>query len=179
MTYDLSTLKKSGAEKAEWLGNELQGIRTGRATPALLDAVSVEVYGSRMKIPQVASITVEDARTLYVNPWDKEQVKSIEKAITIADLGISVGSDANGVRVSFPELTTERRGQLTKLVRAKLEEARIAVKGVRTKTLADIEKSGVSENEESRLKAEVQKIVDETNKKLEEVAEKKEKDLLS
>jgi ribosome recycling factor len=179
MAYDITVFKKTASEKTEWLSHELQGIRTGRATPALLDTISVEVYGSRMKISQVASITVEDARTLYVNPWDKEQVKPIEKAVTVADFGVSVGSDANGVRVSFPELTTERRGQLTKLVRAKLEEARIALKNVRTKALGDIEKSGVSEDEERRLEGEVQKAVDETNKKFEELAEKKEKELLS
>ncbi len=135
--------------------------------------------GSRRTIPPVAASAVEDARTLYVNPWDKGQVKPIEKAITLADFGVSVGSDANGVRVSFPDLTTERRKELTKLVRAKLEEARIAVKNIRTKAHADIEKSGASEDEERRLKSEVQKVVDETNKKLDELAEKKEKELLS
>jgi ribosome recycling factor len=179
MAYDLSAFKKGAEEKVEWLSRELQWVRTGRATPALLDGVSVEVYGSRMKVPQAASIAVQDARTLYVAPWDKSQIKPIEKAITAADLGVSVGSDDNGVRVSFPELTTERRGQLVKLVRAKLEEARVALKGVRTKALADIEKGEASEDEEKRLKAEVQKVVDETNKRFEDVVKKKEQELAS
>jgi len=174
---DLTQFKKATAEKADWLKTELQGLRTGRATPALLDGISIEVYGSRMKLSQVANIAVEDARTLYVNPWDKGQVKAIEKAITVADLGVSVGSDDKGIRVSFPELTEERRGQLIKLVRAKLEEARVALRATRGKAITDVEKSEVSENDEKRLKAEVQKIVDEMNKTLGDIADKKEVEL--
>jgi len=177
--YDLSQFKKAAAEKSEWLSVELQGLRTGRATPALLDGVSVEVYGSRMKLKEVANIAVEDARTLYVNPWDKGQTKAIEKAITLADLGVSAGSDEKGVRVSFPELTEERRTQLVKLVKAKLEEARVALKGARAKALADIEKSGASEDDEKHLKVEIQKIIDETNRAFEETAKKKELELKS
>jgi ribosome recycling factor len=180
---DLSVFKKLVGEKTEWLSRELQGLRTGRATPALLDGVSVEVYGSRMKLAQISSITVEDARSLYVNPWDKGQTKEIEKAIVLADLGVSVGSDDKGVRVSFPELTQERRQQLVKLTRSKLEEARIALRGERTKVMDDIEKreknGTLSEDDAKRAKADAQKVVDEINKKLEELAEKKERELQS
>lgn len=179
MAFDINQFKKIGTEKQVWLTNELQGLRTGRATPALLDSVTVDVYGSRMKLSQIASITVEDARTLYVNPWDKGQIKDIEKAITVADLGISAGSDDKGVRVSFPELTAERRGQLMKLVRAKLEEARVQIKTARAKAISDAEASGVSEDEAKRLKGEIQKVVDDTNKLLEDLAVKKEKELSS
>lgn len=177
--FDLAQFKKTAAEKGEWLSQELQALRTGRATPALLDSVSIEVYGSRMKLNQVANIATEDARTLYVSPWDKGQVKAIEKAITVADLGVSVGSDEKGIRVSFPELTAERRQQLVKLVGGKLEEARVHVKTARTKAIGDIEKDSVAEDEERRLKNEVQKIVDEANKSLEAIAEKKEQELKS
>ena len=177
--YDVSAFKKAASEKGEWLSQELQGLRTGRATPALLDGVSIEVYGSRMKLNQVANISVEDARTIYVNPWDKGEVKSIEKAITLADLGVSVGSDDKGIRVSFPELTEERRTQLVKLVRTKLEEARVRVKGLRTKAITDIEKGEASEDEVKRLKADVQKAIDDANKNLETIAEKKELELKS
>lgn len=179
MAYDVNQFKKVGTEKQSWLQNELQGLRTGRATPTLLDSITVDVYGSRMKLSQVAAITVEDARTLYVNPWDKGQVKDIEKAITVADLGISAGSDEKGVRVSFPELTAERRTQLMKLVRGKLEEARVQLKTARAKAISDIEKGDASEDEQKRLKNEVQKIVDDTNKLLEDLAVKKEKELQS
>lgn len=177
MGFDLNQFKKIAAEKTAWLQVELQGLRTGRATPALLDSVSLEVYGSRMKLTQVGNITVEDARSLYVNPWDKGQIKDIEKAITLADLGVSVGSDALGVRVSFPELTAERRQQLVKILRGKLEEARVHVRTVRTKAISEVEKGDASEDEQKRLKTEIQKIVDETNKALEAVADKKEKEL--
>ena len=177
--YDLAQFKKTANEKGDWLSTELQGLRTGRATPALLDGVSIEVYGSRMKLNQVANISVEDARTIYVNPWDKGQIKEIEKAITVANLGVSVGSDALGIRVSFPDLTEERRGQLVKLVRAKLEEARVALKSARAKAIADIDTGEASENEVKRLKAEVQKIVDDANKALEDIAAKKEVELKS
>lgn len=179
MAYDIQQFKKIGVEKLDWLKTELQGLRTGRATPALLDSITVDVYGSRMKLSQVAAITVEDARTLYVNPWDKGQVKDIEKAITVADLGISAGSDEKGVRVSFPELTAERRQQLVKLVRAKLEEARVQLKTARAKAISDAEKSEASEDEQKRIKADIQKIVDETNKLFEEATDKKEKELAS
>ncbi len=177
--FNAAQFKKSASEKGNWLATELQGLRTGRATPALLDGISIEVYGSKMKLNQVASISVEDARTLYVSPWDKGHVKPIEKAITLADLGVSVGSDEKGVRVSFPELTEERRGQLVKLVRGKLEEARVALRATRAKAIADLEKSGASEDDEKRFKSEIQKIVDEANTTLENIVEKKEIELRS
>jgi ribosome recycling factor len=181
MAHDLSKLKAGSTQVEEWLKAELQGLRTGRATPALLDSVQVEVYGSMMKLPQVASITVEDARSLYVAPWDKDQLKPIEKAITVADLGVGVGSDDKGVRVSFPELTTERRGQLVKLLRAKLEEARISLRGERTKAMEEVEKmmkdDEMSEDDGRKAKEDIQKHIDAGNQKLEEVAAKKEKEL--
>lgn len=181
MAYKLDELKKGLEETEQWLAQELSTLRTGRATPALLDGVALEVYGSRMKLNQVASITVEDARSLYVAPWDTEQIKPIEKAISMADLGVSVGSDEKGVRVSFPELTTERRQQLIKLLKNKLEDARIAVKQKRTDTMNAIEKAQkggeLSEDEARDAKDDAQKMIEEGNKKLEELAAKKEAEL--
>lgn len=183
MAYDFSKLKAGITHVDEWLKTELSALRTGRATPILLDSVQVEVYGSLMKLPQVASVTVEDARSLYVAPWDKGQLKAIEKAITLADLGVGVGSDDKGVRVSFPELTTERRQQLIKLVRAKLEDARISLKAERTKAMDEVEKKmkddELSEYDGRRAKEEAQKLIDAANQKLEETASKKEKELES
>lgn len=181
MAYDFSKLKIGIQGVETWLQNELASLRTGRASPALLDGVHVEVYGSRMKLSQVASVTVEDARSLYVSPWDKGQLKPIEKAITVADLGVGVGSDDKGVRVSFPELTTERRQQLIKLLKGKLEEARVSLKGERTRTMNEIEgkeKDGdMSEDEAHKAKDDAQKMIDECNKKLEAFADKKEQEL--
>lgn len=181
MAYDLSKLKAGITATETWLQSELSSLRTGRASPALLDGVQVEVYGSRMKLPQVATVTVEDARSLYISPWDKGQLKPIEKAITLADLGVGVGSDDKGVRVSFPELTTERRAQLIKSMRGKLEEARVTLRGVRGKTMDELDAkekaSEMGEDDVKRAKAEAQKLIDDGNKKLEEMADKKEKEL--
>ena len=181
MAYDFSKLKAGITHVEGWYQNELSGLRTGRASPALLDSIQVEVYGSMMKLPQVASITVEDARSLYVSPWDKGQLKAIEKAITVADLGVGVGSDAVGIRVTFPELTTERRTQLIKLVRAKLEDARVSLKGERTKAMEEVEKKTkddeLSEDAGHAAKDEAQKLIDAGNAKLEALADKKEAEL--
>lgn len=177
MAHDLKNLQKEIDETKEWLSQELSALRTGRATPALLDSVELEVYGSRMKLNQTASISVQDARTLYVTPYDVEQVKPIEKAITVADLGVSVGSDERGVRVTFPELTAERRGQLVKLLKGKLEEARIALKQKRADAIKDLEKEELGEDDTKRGKEEIQKVIDEGNKALDEVAGAKEKEL--
>jgi ribosome recycling factor len=183
MAYDFSKLKAGLTGVETWFQNELSTLRTGRASPALLDSVSVEVYGSRMKLSQVATITVEDARSLYIAPWDKGQLKPIEKAITLADLGLGVGADDKGVRVSFPELTAERRQQLVKLVGSKLEEARISMKGERAKTMDDIEKKqkdgAMGEDDARRAKDEGQKLIDAMNKTLADMAERKEKELAS
>ncbi|HWH07094.1 MAG TPA: ribosome-recycling factor, partial [Candidatus Paceibacterota bacterium] len=125
MAYDFSKLTGGIKETEEWLTRELSGVRTGRATPALLDSVKPEIYGARTPITNVASVTVEDARTIRIVPWDKSVVKSIEKAITEADLGISVSVDDMGLRVIFPELTAERRTMLAKLAGEKFEHAKV------------------------------------------------------
>jgi ribosome recycling factor len=179
MAYNTKELQKNIEETKEWLTQELSSLRTGRATPALLDGVELEAYGSRMKLNQTASISVQDARTLYVTPYDASQVKAIEKAISVADLGVSVGSDERGVRVSFPELTAERREQLVKLLKAKLEEARIALKQKRADAIKALEGEELGEDDTKRGKDEIQKIIDEGNKALETIAEKKETELAS
>jgi ribosome recycling factor len=181
MAYDLNTLKKGIEGTKEWLVTELAALRTGRATPALLDGVTLEVYGSRMKLKEVGSVSVQDARTLYVTPWDVGQVKAIEKAITVADLGVSVGADEKGVRVSFPELTAERRAQLVRLLKSKLEEARVTLRGKRTEHMNAVEKlekdGAMGEDEMRRTKEAIQKLIDEGNKSFEVLADKKEEEL--
>lgn len=181
MAQNIASLQKSIEETKKWFQDELSTLRTGRAAPALLDSVHVEVYGSRMKLNQAASVTVSDARSLYIAPYDASQTKAIEKAITLADLGVSVGSDEKGVRVSFPELTAERRQQLIKLMRGKLEEARIAIKQKRAEEMSVVEKaqkaSEMGEDDARRAKEEIQKLVDAGNKALEELADKKEHEL--
>lgn len=181
MAYDFSSLKQKVADTKEWLSRELTGIRSGRAAAAILDSVKVDAYGSKMPINQVGSVTVEDARTLRVSAWDAGTVKAIEKAITDAGLGLGVSSDEKGVRVTFPELTSERRTQLKKLVGEKLEQARIALRHERDTVSRDIEtkaKAGeLSEDEKFRAKEEMQKHIDGGNKELEELAARKEQEL--
>ncbi|OGD68168.1 ribosome recycling factor [Candidatus Campbellbacteria bacterium RIFCSPLOWO2_02_FULL_35_11] len=181
MSYDFSKFKKELSEIESWLSKEYTTIRTGMASPALLDGVKVESYGSLMPINQLATVGTEDARTLRISPWDKSQVRGMEKAINDANLGVSVVSDSIGIRVIFPELTSERRVLLIKSAKEKLEKARVSLRGEREKEWEDIqkrEKDGeISEDEKFRLKDDMQKIVDETNKKFEEIFAKKEKEI--
>lgn len=183
MAYDFKKLKESIKDVEEWLKKEYTGLRTGVASPAILDGVLVEVYGSHMPINQLANIGIEDARVIRITPWDKSQAKAIEKAITVAELGVSVGADDKGVRVFFPELTTERRGLLIKTAKAKLEDAKVNIRGHRDATLKDIqakEKDGeMSEDDMFRSKDEMQKIIDAGNASLEILFEKKEKEINS
>jgi len=174
--YDFSGFKKQGLETIEWLRREFTGIRTGRATPAILDNISVESYGTFMKIKEVASIGIEDARTLRVSPWDMSQAKNIEKAVMLADLGLSVAMDDKGLRISFPELSTERRVALLKVAKGKLEEARVAVRSEREKIKREI---GEDADKDSKFRntEELQKLVDGFNSDLEAVYERKEKEI--
>jgi len=180
--YDFSVFKKEAAAASEWLKKEYGGFNTGRASASVLDSVMVESYGSRVQISHVAAISAEDPRTLRISPWDKSQIKEIEKAIVSSNLGLSVSIDDMGLRVSFPQLTTERRISLIKLLKEKLEEARVSVRGERDKAWHDIqekERAGkMSEDEKFRAKEELQKIIDETNKSLESVFEKKEREVM-
>lgn len=167
----------------DWLRKEYSSIRTNQATPNILDAVSVEVYGSNMPINQIASILGSGPKSLLITPWDSSVASNIDKAIRESNLGLSVSLDAQGVRVSFPELTSERRILLTKLVKEKLEEARVRIRAEREKNLATFDRKekedGLGKDDKFRLKNELQKLVDNTNQKLEELALKKEKEILT
>ncbi len=168
-------------EVKEWLQKEYAGIRTGQSSPALLDGVRVESYGTTVSLNQVGSVGVEDARTLRVSLWDSSQVSAVEKAIREADLGVSVATDSSGVRVIFPELTSERRDQLLKLAKSKLEEGRISVRAVRDEEMKQIDKllkdGDISEDDRFSQKESVQKAVDTINKELEALFVKKESEL--
>lgn len=181
MSYDFKPFEKKLADILDRAQKELSQVRTGRATPAILDSVQVESYGTRMGIAQVATVSVEDARTLRIAPWDMSQAKEIEKAVTMANLGLSVGADEKGVRVFFPELTSERRASLMKLAKEKMEEIRASVRAARDEVWSDIQKQEkekkMSEDDKFRSKDEMQKRVDTTNQKLDEALERKEKEI--
>ena len=169
---------KNELQKIEvWLSKEYSQIQTGRATPMVLDSISIENYGSYAPIKNVASISVEDSKTLRIAPWDENQVRLIEGAINEADLGLSVLSDADGVRVIFPMLTTESRSKLVKILKEKLEDARISVRKERQAEIDRLE--GLTEDEIKRAKEEIQKAVDEVNSNLENIFNKKEGDLMT
>lgn len=182
MAYDFNPLKKQIAATDEWLKKEFSQIRTGQASPQVLDSVKVEIYGAPMSIKELASVTIEGARTLRISPWDKGQAKDIEKAITVANLGLSVVVDDQGLRVIFPELTSDRRKEFAKMAKDKLEDGKKQIRGHRdtvVKDLTEKEKGGgYGKDEIFRLKNETQKMVDEANKKLEEHYGKKEKEVL-
>lgn len=180
--YNFSDLKQKIEQVTEWLKKEHQGIRTGRATPTILDSVKVEAYDSKMPIDQVATISSEGPKTLRITPWDLELSKSIEKAIQTSNLGLSVSIDDKGIRINFPELSEERRLILKKVSRQKLEEAKVSLKTEREKVWDDIQKKNklgeLSEDDKFRLKDDMQKIIDEAQKKFEEMTERKEQEIL-
>ena len=182
MAYDFTDFSRLGESSLIWLKKEYASIRTGRAMPSILDGISVNTYGSPMAINQLAAISVEDPKTLRISPWDKDVAKDIDKTIRESNLGLSVALDALGLRVSFPELTGERRRVFSKIAKEKLEEARIRVRTEREKNLEMLdrkEKEGsLSKDDKFRLKNELQKLVDATNQKLEGLALKKEQEIL-
>ncbi|MDP2651577.1 MAG: ribosome recycling factor [bacterium] len=181
MAYDFTSLKNKIKETEEWLARELSGVRTGRATPTLLDGVKPEAYGTRTPLRELGSVSVEDARTLRVIPWDRGLMKAIEKGITDADLGVGVATDDQGLRISFPELTSERREQLLKIAGDKTEQAKVTLRSHRTDALKSLEAAekggGMGEDEVKRLKAEIQKLIDAGNDALIKVLERKETEI--
>ena len=181
MMYDFTKLKNKVRETEDWMKKEYQGIRTGMASPQLLDGIQVESYGQRMPLNQVGSVSIADPKSLLVTPWDASQVKAVEKAITVANLGVSLKTDEKGVRVFFPELTSERREMLLKLAKEKMEQAKITLRTVRDEIIKDIDmkekEGGMGEDDKFRFKAEMQKLVDGGNHALEEIFVKKEKEI--
>ena len=181
MAYDFKPFDKKIGDIGEWLTKELGGVRTGRASPAVLDGVTVESYGTRMSLNQVANISVEDARTIRIVPWEVGMAKEIEKAITAANLGLSVGADEKGVRVFFPELTSERRVTLLKIAKDKVEEARTSLRSARDDVWSDIQKQErdgeIPEDDKFRFKDEMQKRVDAANAQFDAALERKEKEI--
>ncbi|KKW06548.1 MAG: Ribosome-recycling factor, partial [Parcubacteria group bacterium GW2011_GWA2_49_16] len=171
MLYDFKTFEAKVVAAKEWLAKEYRGLRTGRASPAVLDSISVSAYGSMTPLKQVAAIGVEDARTLRIQPYDIGILKDIERAISSADLGLGSSSDGTVIRVTFPELTAERREQLIKVAKGKLEEARTTVRLARDEAWKDIqekERAGeITEDDKFSHKEEMQKKVDKANEDLE------------
>lgn len=182
MQYDFSNFKLKLKKVEEFLNKEYSQLNVGRATPLVLDGISVDSYGSRVSIKNIASISIEDPKTLRIAPWDKNQIKDIEKAIMVSNLGLSVATDDMGIRVIFPQLTTESRQNLVKILKEKLEGSRITVRKEREQIWDDVQnkekEKEITEDEKFRAKDELQKIIDEINKSLEIIFSKKEEEVL-
>jgi len=182
MSYDFSSTTTQKNTIIEWLKSEYRSIQTGRATPQVLDLVHIDMYGARTQLAHAAGITIEDPRTIRVAPWDKSIIGQMEKAINDADLGLSVSSDGEGLRVHFPSLTTETRQKLVKLLKDRLEDARVRVRALREETNkaidAEAKDGAYGEDEQRKYREEMQKIVDTANQELEELFQKKEREVM-
>lgn len=165
------------------LRSDVSSLRTGRATPALVEDLGVEAYGSRQPLKTLAAISVPDPRQLLIQPWDKGLLPAIEKAIQTSPLGINPIADKDTIRLALPALTEERKRDLVKLVKEKIEFSRIQVRRVRDEAMKAIEArekaKEISEDEEFRKKQEVEKVVGECNRKIEELGGAKEREIMA
>lgn len=181
MDYDFKTVDEKLKAAQDWLAKEYRGLRTGRATPAILDGVQVSAYGSMMPLKQVGNISVEDARSIRITAYDASLLKDIERGITAANLGVGTSADGTSVRVTFPELTSERREQLVKIAKQKLEEARTSVRLARDESWKEIqerEREGtLTEDDKFALKEDLQERVDKANEALEAAFKSKETEM--
>jgi ribosome recycling factor len=184
---DIAEIKKTAEQKMgrsiESFKNELHKIRTGRAHPGLLDQVHVDYYGSMVPISQVANVTLLDARTISVQPWEKGMGVKIEKAIRESDLGLNPASQGDLLRVPMPALTEERRKELTKIVRHAGEEAKIASRGVRRDANDQLKKllkdKAATEDEERRAQDDVQKLTDRVIAEIDRLVHAKEAEVMA
>ena len=176
MQYNFSGFELNINKIAEYLNKEYNQLNVGRASPIVLGGVSVESYGSRVSLKNIASISIEDPKTLRIIPWDKNQIKEIEKSIISSNLGLSIIVDESGIRVIFPQLTTETRQILVKVLKEKLETGRITVRKEREKIWSDIqsqEKNGeMTEDEKFKAKENLQKTIDEIIVKNKDIIQK-------
>lgn len=183
----IADIKKSAEEKMkkslEALKNDFHKVRTGRAHAGILDHVKVDYYGSEVPVPQVANVSVLDAHTLGVQPWEKNMVGKVEKAIRDSDLGLNPASMGELIRVPMPPLTEERRKELVKLVRAEAENGKVAVRNIRRDAISHlktlVKDKEISEDEERRAEEDVQKLTDKYVAEIDKATAEKEKDLMA
>jgi len=184
MTEDIKKDAETRMKKTiESITNELGGIRSGKATPGLLDSVRVEAYGQKQPLNQLASISVPDPKSLVVQPWDKSIIGDVVKAIQVAELGFNPQVEGNVVRIPVPPLSEERRRELVKLCKKIAEDGKVAVRNIRRDANDNLKKAEkdkeISEDEQRRAMDKIQELTDEYTKKIDELAEKKEKELMS
>lgn len=181
MSFNKDDIKRRMESSVDALKHELSGLRTGRASTAMLDTITVDVYGSRMPLNQVGSISVPEPRMLTVQVWDNGTVKAVEKAIRDANLGLNPQADGNLVRVPVPELNQDRRKELVKVAGQYAESGRVAVRNVRRDGMETLKKvkDTMGEDENKRLGEEVQKMTDAHIQKIDTMLADKEKDIMT
>ena len=178
---NLEKLKIKLKNVNESLKTELSALRIGRATPALVENISVEYYGAKTPLKQLASISAPEPRLLTIEPWDKNTINNIEKAILSSDLGLSPIVDKNIIRINIPSLTEERRNSLIKITGVKLEEVKVRCRTARDEVIKEItdlfSAKKITEDEKFEMKEKIQKLIDETNRNLENITKLKEREI--
>lgn len=181
--YDKSDLEKRMKASLEALRHDLSGLRTGRANTALLDSITVEVYGAKMPLNQVATVSVPEPRMLSIQVWDKGNIQPVEKSVRSAGLGLNPIIDGPNIRLPIPDLTEERRKDLAKLTGQFAEKARIAIRNVRRDGMDDIKadenKKEIGEDDKKRLETEVQKLTDDMIAEADKLSSAKEQEILT
>jgi ribosome recycling factor len=183
----IAEIKKHATEKmaksVEALKHDLAKVRTGRAHTGLIDHLRVDYYGAEMPINQVANVTLSDARTIAIQPFEKKMIQVVEKAIRDSDLGVNPATSGDVIRVPMPALTEERRRELTKIVKHEGENSKVAVRNIRRDAIAHVKallKEGeVSEDDDKRAEVEIQKLTDKSIADIDKLIAEKEKDLMA
>lgn len=182
MSEAANEAKQKMTKTVDVFEKELSRIRTGRATPALLEGIRVEYYGNQMPLTQLATIAVPESRLMTVQPWDVGALAAIEKAILKSDLGLTPNSDGKIIRINVPPLTEQRRKELAKTVKKMAEDCKVAVRNIRRDIIEHLKAKkkdkAISEDELFRLQDEIQKLTDQFVKKIEEIQAKKEREIM-
>lgn len=180
---NLDEYKSKMEDTIEYLNTSYTEIRAGRANPAIINKVMVSYYGTLTPINQIAGISVPEARMILIQPWDQNVLKEIDKALNEANLGITPINDGKVIRLVFPELTEERRKELSKDVRKKAEEAKITIRNIRREANDDLQKlekeENLSEDQVKRTEDDIQDLTDKYTKKIDEISELKEKEIMT
>ena len=183
MNADLNQFKEKMEKSVDSLASEYSTIRAGRANPHILDKISVDYYGQPSSLQSVANISVAEARTLMIQPWEASLLKEIEKAILTADLGLTPNNDGKVIRLTFPELTEERRKELVKDVKKKGEGAKVAIRNIRRDANDMIKKqqkaNEISEDEQKDAESEIQKLTDQYVSQVDQMIEEKSKEIMT
>ncbi|GAA4014885.1 ribosome recycling factor [Hymenobacter fastidiosus] len=180
--FYLSEAEESMSKSLQHTGSELSRIRAGKASPAMLDSLRIDYYGTPTPIAQVANITTPDARTLMIKPWEKNIIAEVVKAINNSDLGLNPQSDAEGVRLNIPPMTQERRRELVKQVKNETELGKVRIRGIRkdvNDSLRKLLKDGAAEDSIKDAEAKVQKTTDSYISKVDELMSKKETEIMT